>query len=65
MEPIVRQLFCLKLIFIAALALAFKWIVLILRIEEECNTEIAAPVMFDTIRGDRDVTLTAQKNGPI
>ena len=30
-----RQLFCLKLIFIAELALAFKWIVLILRIEEE------------------------------
>jgi hypothetical protein len=37
-EPLVRQLLCLKLIFIAALALAFKWIILILRIEEECNT---------------------------
>jgi hypothetical protein len=65
LQRLVRQLFCLKLIFSAVLASAFKWIVLILRVEEECNTGIAAPVMFDTIRGDRDVTFTVLKNGPI
>ena len=57
------QLLCLKLHFIAQRVLALKWIVMIVGIEEEYEVLLTAPVMFDAIRGNRDILFTIHSIG--